>query len=644
MRQYVTIPPGTTATLQFWTWTWAQPNPGADRQEAILLAPDNSVLAVLWRTETNEQTWRQVAINLSAYAGRSVAIYFNVYNDGAGGLTSMFLDNVQLLACGVSGPPPGPVTVLPPITVGTPTVLPELPMVPVAPIVPPIVATVFPEAPVQTLPEISTPGAGALNPVPAMSRVALELSPQPPPTHETARHAHAVPNSFADPANTAAPSDLGRDHGPSFGLALGVALWRRQSSAVLVFLFLWFVWPGFGRKRNHTATVIGRARLSGPMPRDSGRSVAGQQTTTSLPSIVHFALSLERGSRLNFTLYSDETGFAALRGEWNDLLRRSRFDTIFLTWEWQTTWWRTLGAPRGPLYILAAREAERLVGILPLYLTSDDAGRTLRVVGCFEVADYLDLIIEAGQEEAVYRAFLDWLVGPEAPAWDALDLCNQPMLSLAHSRLPELARERGWSAEVTQEDVCPVIALPTQVLGRARAQMGGRRTWRRWIRRSATKSAASCAASSARRRTPSCASCAGKTASTDAVNAFIALHRLSRRDKDAFMDEQMQGFFHALAATCAEHGWLQLSFLEVGGEPIASYFCFEYKNEVLVYNSGYDPQAYSQLSPGWVLLARLIQEAIAQGCARFDFLQGNEDYKHRFGGVDEPVYRTLIRR
>jgi CelD/BcsL family acetyltransferase involved in cellulose biosynthesis len=345
---------------------------------------------------------------------------------------------------------------------------------------------------------------------------------------------------------------------------------------------------------------------------------------------------------LNFTLYSDETGFAALRGEWNDLLRRSRIDTIFLTWEWQTTWWRTLGASRGPLYLLAAREEERLVGILPLYLTSDDAGRTLRVVGCFEVADYLDLIVEAAQEEAVYRAFLDWLVGPEAPAWDVLDLCNQPTLSLAHSRLPELARERGWSAEVSQEDVCPVVALPS-----ASGELGfdaweaylatldkkERHEIRRKLRR-------------VERETPDAELriVRGTDGLADAVNAFIALHRLSRRDKDAFMDERMQGFFHALAATCAEHGWLQLSFLEVGGEPIATYFCFEYNNEVLVYNSGYDPQAYSQLSPGWVLLARLIQGAIAQGCARFDFLQGDEDYKHRFGGVDEPVYRTLIRR
>ena len=44
------------------------------------------------------------------------------------------------------------------------------------------------------------------------------------------------------------------------------------------------------------------------------------------------------------------------------------------------------------------------------------------------------------------------------------------------------------------------------------------------------------------------------------------------------------------------------------------------------------------LSPGWVLLAQLIQKAIAEGRSPFDFLQGNEDYKHRFGGVDEAVY------
>jgi len=163
----------------------------------------------------------------------------------------MFLDNVQLLACGVSGPPPGPVTVLPPITVGTPTVLPELPMLPIAPImppiVPPIVATVFPEAPLQTLPEISSPGAGALNPVPAMSRVALELSPQPPPTQRPP----ATPTPLPTPSPTPRTPLIVRTW-DAITAQVSASPWAWLFGlaviGVLVFLFVWFVWPGFGRK------------------------------------------------------------------------------------------------------------------------------------------------------------------------------------------------------------------------------------------------------------------------------------------------------------------------------------------------------------------------------------------------------------
>ena len=75
---------------------------------------------------------------------------------------------------------------------------------------------------------------------------------------------------------------------------------------------------------------------------------------------------------MEWTLYRDDSGFDALRDEWNDLLGRSRFDTIFLTHEWQSTWWRHLGQGRGPLFILAVREAGRLVAILPLYVQEHD--------------------------------------------------------------------------------------------------------------------------------------------------------------------------------------------------------------------------------------------------------------------------------
>lgn len=348
---------------------------------------------------------------------------------------------------------------------------------------------------------------------------------------------------------------------------------------------------------------------------------------------------------MEFTLYRDESGFAALEPEWNGLLRRSRFDTVFLTAEWQRTWWHHLGRSQGSLYLLAARQDGRLVAILPLYAIASGGELTLYVVGCVEVSDYLDFIIEAGQEEAVYAAFLDWLAGPEAPAWTAVDLCNQPAASLAHVRLPELAGAAGYHVSVAQEDVCPVIALPRPETDDAAGieaawelYLAGldkkeRHEIRRKLRRMERE------APDARLRFV-----AGGPDLAPAVDTFIALHRFSRADKHAFMTEEMQAYFRAIAATLAERGWLQLSFLEVAGQPVATYFCFDYGDAILVYNSGYDPAAVPQLSPGWVLLAQLIQHAIALGRSRFDFLQGNEDYKYRFGGVDSPVYRTLISR
>lgn len=347
---------------------------------------------------------------------------------------------------------------------------------------------------------------------------------------------------------------------------------------------------------------------------------------------------------MEWILYRDDSGFDALRDEWNDLLGRSRFDTIFLTYEWQSTWWRHLGQSRGPLYILAVRDAGRLVGILPLYVQEHD-GPALQVVGCIEVSDYLDLIIEEGYEEEIFRGFLAWLAGPDAPAWDYLDLCNQPAASVSHTVLPELARNAGFVAEVAQEDVSPIITLPRpEDYEDPRAE----NAWNAYLDTLDKKERHEIRRKLRRieREAPDAVVRfveAGPDLSA-AVDAFITLHRNSRSDKHAFMTEEMQAYFRAIAGSLAERGWLQLSFLEVAGQPVATYFCFDYRDEILVYNSGYDPAGMPQLSPGWVLLARLIQHAITLGRQRFDFLQGNEDYKYRFGGVDTPVFRTIIRR
>jgi CelD/BcsL family acetyltransferase involved in cellulose biosynthesis len=47
-----------------------------------------------------------------------------------------------------------------------------------------------------------------------------------------------------------------------------------------------------------------------------------------------------------------------------------------------------------------------------------------------------------------------------------------------------------------------------------------------------------------------------------------------------------------------------------------------------------------ELSPGWVLLAQVIQWCAEHGRSEFDFMRGDEDYKYRFGGVNKHVMRA----
>ena len=333
------------------------------------------------------------------------------------------------------------------------------------------------------------------------------------------------------------------------------------------------------------------------------------------------------------------TGFEALAAEWNALLEHSRFRSIFLTHEWQTTWWRHLGA--GDLWIVALRESHhsRLVGIAPLYFMRHSTGqfaglRVLHLVGCVEVSDYLDVIVDAAWEEPVCAALARWLAGPDAPAWDVVDLCNLPEDSMTYRLLPGHLEAGGLAVDVHQEDTAPQFALPVHYETYLQEQVDKKQ--RHEIRRKQRR---------AEREAAVTFYMVGKEHSLEAeMDDFIALQRASRFDKSEFMTPQMRRFFMAAARCMFDAGWLRLGFLTLDGEKAAALLAFEYDKRYMLYNSGYDPESHAPLSPGWVLLAYTIQYAIAAGCTCFDFMQGDEEYKYRFGSRDFKVMRLLARR
>jgi CelD/BcsL family acetyltransferase involved in cellulose biosynthesis len=86
---------------------------------------------------------------------------------------------------------------------------------------------------------------------------------------------------------------------------------------------------------------------------------------------------------------------------------------------------------------------------------------------------------------------------------------------------------------------------------------------------------------------------------------------------------------------------MQLAFMKVGDIKAAGYFIFDFNNQIWVYNSGINP-LFENLSPGWVLLSKIIQWAIDNKRTGLDFMRGDETYKYQFGGVDKKVLKVEI--
>ena len=328
--------------------------------------------------------------------------------------------------------------------------------------------------------------------------------------------------------------------------------------------------------------------------------------------------------------FTDAAIFETLEPEWNALLARSVSDTLFLTYDWQRTWWKHLGNDK--LCVITIREDDgTLLGIAPLFEESGrDGTKSLSLVGCVDVSDYLDLIVATGHEARVYAALLDTLTRADFPAWDWLHLCTLPAASPANTQLKALAESCNLKVQHGLHDVSPMIELPA--------------TWDAYLETLDKKQR-----HEVRRKLRRVEEAPTRWYTIDAADTldqtvadFVELHKKSRPDKNLFMDARMQGFFGEMARALFARGWLQLSFLEVSGARAAAIMNFVYHNDVLVYNSGYDPIQYGAYSPGIVLFARSIQDAIAAKRRRYDFLRGNEEYKYRFGAHDTQVMELHI--
>jgi CelD/BcsL family acetyltransferase involved in cellulose biosynthesis len=329
--------------------------------------------------------------------------------------------------------------------------------------------------------------------------------------------------------------------------------------------------------------------------------------------------------------------FDDLRNEWNDLLEHSASHVPFLRYEYLRTWWDTLGGgewKQGELNLVVGRNPQgKLCGIAPLFFTNNREGESaLMLLGSIEISDYLDIICRPEDLSLFISELLSRLLKPDIPDWQVLDFYNILENSPTLPALQEAAIQVGWEYSQQKLSHCPYIPLPgdweTYLAGIDKKQ---RHEIRRKIRRAESAGV------------PVCWYIVEDEAGLDSeIDAF--LHLMGQdADKQAFLTDVMRTQLRNAVRAAFREGWLQLAFLEINGEKAAGYLNFDYGNHIWVYNSGLDYR-FSAYSPGWVLLAYLLQWANESGRQAFDFMRGDEDYKYRFGAIDRFIVRAQVRR
>jgi CelD/BcsL family acetyltransferase involved in cellulose biosynthesis len=339
---------------------------------------------------------------------------------------------------------------------------------------------------------------------------------------------------------------------------------------------------------------------------------------------------------MNFILHKD---FSEINPElWNGLAEQSIADTPFSRHEYLSQWWKTLGGGewsvgadgRPPLLVLiSATENDQLIGIAPLFIADYDGQRALMLVGSIEISDYLDLIVREGDLTRFLSGLLDFL-SQQDTNWSAIDWYNLPDASPTLAALKAEAEKRGWTHHEEVYHPTPRIPLSGSFEDYlSRIDKKQRHEIRRKMRRAAESD-----------KNVRFYVVDGAEDIDNEIDAFFNLMTQSP-EKEQFLHPAMREQLTATFHNAHRHGYLWLAFLEIEGVKTAASLNFDYKNKLWGYNSGVSSE-HRELSPGWVLLAHTIQWCCENGRYEFDFMRGDEEYKYRFGGVNQYVMRVKI--
>lgn len=320
------------------------------------------------------------------------------------------------------------------------------------------------------------------------------------------------------------------------------------------------------------------------------------------------------------------------RPQWNALVEKMTFPSIFCTWEWTTGWLEHFLRDSDNPLVLLIHDDSTLVGILPLFSYTAVCeemwlcGKVLRFCGSRELyPDQIDIICEPEQAPVCVDAVFRFLA-QRRDAWDVLrfdTVCADSALARSS------ALQNDYYNEAYAVSAAPYISLSgtfDEYLGRFDGKQ-------RYNLHSRIKKLSQLGVQYRRAEDHA-----------GALEELFALHERRASDKNiasTFSGAKVRDFHRNLLERLNGTDLAEIVLLAAGNSSIAAAYNFKIGRRVFSYQNGFDP-AWNRYAPGMALTYELVKEAFEKGNREYNFLQGREPYKAVWATDQRLLYNVQI--
>ena len=316
-----------------------------------------------------------------------------------------------------------------------------------------------------------------------------------------------------------------------------------------------------------------------------------------------------------------------IRDPWDALVQRMERPEVFYTCDWALAVNQAYSASLKPLLLLA-HEGDALVGVAAL--ATDAAEKQVSFL-CGNTADYCDFICDPARRAEFMEAALGELSKLHIPI---LRLANLPADSATSRIMKDAARQQGYRLFSRPAYRCAQITLGSSAERQELKKLALKRKAFRYYIKGLEKTGQVTMDHLTQWNTIE----PNLSRFVEAhVNRFLAGGKASN-----LASEERQAFLAGLAQLLSGAGWLVLTRLLVGGEPVAWNYGFQFERSWFYYQPTFDAR-WRQFSPGFCLLTKMVEQACDDPEINLlDLGLGEEDYKERFAtGHRRTLHATI---